>query len=98
MVTLVPLATDVPPGGFSVTTLPLLAVPQLLVAVGAAVSPAPCRALVAWAWVCPVTSGTATWLLGAELVLCGDETEGVELELGLVLGPSPPLVLANATA
>jgi hypothetical protein len=66
------------------------------VVVGAAVSPTASRALVAWAWVWPVTSGTVTWLPGGELVLCGDEMEG--LGLGLGLGPPPPLVLANATA
>src|SRR5215831_18844804 len=46
MVTLVPWRTDVPPGGFSVTTVPLSAVLQLLKVVGAAVSPAASRARV----------------------------------------------------
>src|SRR5215467_8701054 len=47
MVTVVPLVTDVPPRGSWLTTLPLFVVSQLLVAVGAAVRPAPCRAVVA---------------------------------------------------
>ena len=40
MVTLEPLSTDAPPAGLWVTTLPLSALSQLLVVVGAVVSPA----------------------------------------------------------
>src|SRR6266542_6996159 len=62
MVTLEPLPADAPPAGFWVTTLPLSVLLQLLVVVGAAVSPACSSAAVAWSWVCPMTSGTGTWL------------------------------------
>src|SRR5712664_452765 len=60
MVRVGPWQTDAPPAGRWVTTLRLSVLLQLLVAAGAAVSPACSSAAVAWSWVCPMTLGTRT--------------------------------------
>src|SRR5215831_13215522 len=91
MATLEPLPTDAPPRGFWVTTLPLAVLLQLLVVVGTAVSPVFFSLLVAWSWVCPMTSGTATWppaLVPVPLLVPGPVLVPVPL-----LVPGPVLVL-----
>ena len=60
MATAVPTETDVPPGGFWVTTLPLSVASQLLVLAVVTRHPWPCRVLVATVWLSPTTFATTT--------------------------------------
>ena len=60
MATAVPTETDVPLGGFWVTTLPLSVASQLLVLDVVTASPWPCRVLVATVWLSPTTFATTT--------------------------------------